>query len=111
MMSASRARRGRADAAQELGEPVLAGGDRLVARRVGGPAAARQALDQSVVVRLVEEGDREPAVPDRGFARRFHHAVHGRDPAVIGPVLHEIADIADEGAGRWADRYPLGPAV
>ena len=54
-------RRGAGARAEQLGHQVLAGGDGRVLRRVSGRPARREALDDGVVVAVVEEGHR-PAV-------------------------------------------------
>ena len=41
------------------------------------------------------------------FARRVDHPVRGRDPVIVGPAHHHVAEIADEAAGRGVH---VGPA-
>ena len=54
----------------------------------------------------MEEGDREPFGPVLA-SRRVDHAMEGRDPAVVGPARHHVADIDHERTGRRTDVDPL----
>ena len=58
------------------------------------------------MVRLVEEGDRRAAAAGPPIRRRIGHAVQGRDPAVVGPLRHEVAEVDDEGIGHRLDIAP-----
>src|SRR5438309_55708 len=98
--------RGGPDRLEELAQPMLAGRHRRVFRRTTGPAAAGQALDQRVVVRLVEEHDRLPAAAEGAVARRIDHAVQRRHPAVVGPVHHQVAEIDHERVSHRLDVDP-----
>jgi len=67
-------------------------------------------LDQRVATGLVEEGDAVAfAVVVVGLRGRFD-AVEGRFEAVVGPGHQEVADVADDGVGRWG-WVDFGPGV
>ena len=75
-----------------------------------GLALARQALDQRVVVGVIEERDRQPRPARRAAERRVHDAVHVRQPPVIGPAHQQVADVHDEALRRRGDIDPLAGA-
>src|SRR5260221_9049355 len=56
----------------------------------------RNAVDDGVVIGVLEEGDRQPLGRGSDVARRVYHAVHVRDPAIVGPAHQQVADIDDE---------------
>ena len=66
----------------------------------------RQALHRGIVIGLVEEEERGLAEMGH-LARRVGHAVECRDPLVIGPIRHQVADIYGESVGDARYRLPL----
>src|SRR5215510_7584111 len=74
----------------------VAGTDRLVARRVAGSRARRQTGDLRVVVRVQEIADRDSPATYPMLGRRIHNAMQVREPTIIGPALHHVADVDDE---------------
>jgi hypothetical protein len=54
--------------------------------------------------------ERTPAIAGglrAGIRGRIDHAVQGRDPGVVGPASHQIAEIDDEAAADRRDIHPL----
>src|SRR5262249_36922152 len=79
-------------------------------RRVSRRPLRGKALDERIVVRMIEERDREswaaPAVPER----RVHHAMQVGQPAIVRPSHEQIADVDDEGRGRRRHVEPAAVA-
>src|SRR5262245_10136448 len=69
---------------------------RLVARRAAGSRAGRQAGDLRVVVRVQEIADRDSPATCPMLGRRIDNAMQVREPTIIGPALHHVADVDDE---------------
>ncbi len=82
---------------------VLAGRDGRITRRTILIAAALDALDANFRIRIDEEGDRiavrSPANgPD---------TMDGGAESVVGPTLHEVAGVDEQGAGHRRRGMPL----
>src|SRR5882757_11105615 len=69
--------------------------------------ARRDALDLGVVVRVVEEDQRLTAAGGRLLGRRVHDPVQGRDPDVVRPTGHQVADVDDETPREDGNVAPL----
>jgi len=70
--------------------------------RAFGAATRRNALDDRIEVRLKEERNRQAALV-RLRTGRIDDAMEGRDPAIVRPPRHEVADVDDDGA--WNAGY------
>ena len=68
--------------------------------------AMGQAFYLGVVIGLVEEQQRRLAEMRR-LARRIGHPVQRRNPLIVGPVGHQIADIDGKGAGEIGHGLPF----
>src|SRR3984957_266411 len=95
----------------ELAEQVVSRADRIVFRRVFLVRAGRQTFDHCIVVGLMEEYDRYSVLVLFGVERWIDHAMHRRNPSVVGPLLHQVADIDNERPFDDRDVDPLGSFV
>src|SRR6185295_504558 len=80
----------------ELLAHQVTGTDRLVARWVPGSRASGQTGDLGIVVGMQEIPDRHPPAARALLDRRIDNAMQIRQPAIIGPTLHHVADVDDK---------------
>src|ERR1700738_61966 len=92
-------RRGRHLGCHEQTAQVLARRRRRVFRRLAGVQAGRDAADLGVVLGVVEEYERQAPAFRAAVLRRVGDSVQCRDPGVVGPAGHQIAE-GDEETGR-----------
>ena len=78
---------------------VLTVGDWRILGRDARLAKRPQALDHRVARQVVKVGYRLPAGRLRGVHWRVDHSVLCRDPTIVGPAHHRVADVDDERAG------------
>ena len=93
-------------AAEHLGH-MLARRARRVFRRALGGAAVRQAFDPRVVVGIEEQRDRVAVAA----ARVVEHAVHGGHVQVVGPALHHVAEVHDQGPRDRVGAQPFARGI
>jgi len=77
----------------DLGGAMLACEHRRVFCAIGRRHACRNAADQGVVVGMGEIRDRQAARGLSGHRRRIADAVQVRDPIVVRPHRHQVADV------------------
>ena len=95
---------------RELREHEISRGHRPVSGGIVRPVTAGQTLDHRVVIGLVEEHEGQPT-GHRLTPRRVDHPVSRRPLGVIGPSLHQVADVDDERVLRnWYAR-PLSVCI
>ena len=95
----------------ELLHQVAAGSNRWVDRPFVVWQTRWNASDLGVPVGLVKIGKRQSPF-FLGVRIVWHdHPVHGRDPAIVGPARHEIANVHNQVWGFTSDRYPVAISV
>ena len=57
------------------------------------PSVAAFAQNSIIVVGLMEEYDRYSVLVLFGVERWIDHTMHRRNPSVVGPLLHQIAEL------------------
>src|SRR5215831_12870771 len=90
---------------------IVAHRDRPVRRCGPGGDAGRQAGHDRIVVRMVEEHDRQAARSAFGLLGRVGDAMQGREPAVVGPARHQVALVDHERSRDHRNVVPVPIAV